>query len=168
MDMEREKSYASKGVAGTALGISIGSGVLALLDAVGGAAVANRSGGTCSENTGATRYELEQNKTIAEKDMEIAYWRGQDETNRKISDAYTRLDAKINSLSAEVRGNKDEQAGINLQQAVYNGTNTAALGCLQGQVNALLAMTKMVIPNSSVCPGWGEATVTVSTGTTTT
>lgn len=114
----------------------------------------------CSENTAVNRYELDQNRTIAEKDMEIAYWRGQDETNRKISDAYSKLESRIIGLAAEVRANKDEQNGINLQQAVYNGTNTAALGCLQNQVNALLGMTKMVIPNTSVCPGWGDVTIT--------
>lgn len=164
--------YASKGVAGTALGISIGAGVLSLLNGgvlgAAAAAPAATTKGTCSENTEATRYELNQNRTIAEKDMEIAYWRGQDETNRKISDAYSKLESRINGVAAEVRANKDEQSGINLQQAVYNGTNTAAIGCIQRQVDQLLGMTKMVIPNSSVCPGWGEATVTVSTGTTTT
>ena len=54
------------------------------------------------------------------------------------------------------------------EQLVYNGVNSATIGCLQQQINALLGMTKMVIPNSSVCPGWGEAKVTVSTGTATT
>lgn len=189
MDVE----YASKGVAGTGLGLGIAgttlgvlSGGAALMEKLGsrsnsdnGAAAAAmlataiaangaKSGTTCSENTGVNRYELNQNRTIAEKDMEIAYWRGQDETNRKISDAYSKLESKINGVSAEVRANKDEQNGINLQQAVYNGTNTAAIGCIQRQVEQLLGMTKMVIPNSSVCPGWGETTVTVSTGTTTT
>lgn len=192
MDVE----YASKGVAGTGLGLGIAGtalGVLgggaALLEKLGNrsssdngaaaaaaaamlAAAATASGATagtvCSENTGVNRYELNQNRTIAEKDMEIAYWRGQDETNRKISDAYSKLESRINGVVAEVRANKDEQSGINLQQAVYNGTNTAAIGCIQRQVDQLLGMTKMVIPNSSVCPGWGEATVTVSTGTTTT
>ena len=77
------------------------------------------------------------------------------------------LTTGIIGVAAEVRANKDEQAGINMQQAVYNGTNTAALGCLQAQVAQLQAMTKMVIPNSSVCPGWGTATVSVSTGTAT-
>lgn len=172
MEVERTREYASKGVAGTALGIGIGAGVLSLLNgSLLGAAVpaaASAASGSCSENTGVNRFELEQNKELAQKDMEIAYWRGQDETNRKISDAYSKLEGRINNVAAEVRNNKDEQAGINLQQAVYNGTNTAALGCLQNQVNALLGMTKMVITNSSVCPGWGEATVTVSTGTTTT
>lgn len=169
--------YASRGVGNAALTTGIigtaGFGLNLLGNLLGGAnpattAAVMAANGACSENTGVNRYELNQNRTIAEKDMEIAYWRGQDETNRKISDAYSKLESRINGVAAEVRANKDEQSGINLQQAVYNGTNTAAIGCIQRQVDQLLGMTKMVIPNSSVCPGWGEATVTVSTGTTTT
>lgn len=168
--------YASRGVGNAALTTGIigtaGFGLNLLGSLLGGgaapAAAAMAANGACSENTTVNRYELNQNRTIAEKDMEIAYWRGQDETNRKISDAYSKLESKINGVVAEVRANKDEQNGINLQQAVYNGTNTAAIGCIQGQVAELLSMTKRVIPNSSVCPGWGEATVTVSTGTSTT
>ena len=124
--------------------------------------------GACSENTGVNRFELEQERTIANKDTEIAYWRGQDETNRKITDAYAKLESRINSVAAEVRANKEEQCGINMQQAVYNGVNTATIGCLQNQVNQLLGLTKLVVPNGSVSPGWGTATVSVSTGTTTT
>lgn len=164
--------FASKGVAGAGLGTGIGGLTLGVINALGGLgalAVGNGRAAEpmCSENTGVNRFELEQNKELAQKDMEIAYWRGQDETNRKISDAYSKLESRIIGLSAEVRANKDEQAGINLQQAVYNGTNTAALGCLQNQVNALLGMTKMVIPNSSVCPGWGDVTITATTTATT-
>lgn len=159
--------FASKGVAGAGLGLGIAGTALGILDGLGGLgslALGSRAAGTvCSENTGVNRFELEQSKELAQKDMEIAYWRGQDETNRKISDAYSKLESRINGVAAEVRANKDEQNGINLQQAVYNGTNTAALGCLQSQVNALLGMTKMVVPNSSVCPGWGDVTITATT-----
>lgn len=161
--------YASKGVAnaglatgiiGTALGV-LGSGIIP--NVINGGAAAP----VCSENTAVSRFELEQVQTIANKDMEIAYWRGQDETNRKISDTYANLESQIKAVASEVRTNKDEQNGINLQQAVYNGTNTAAIGCMQNQINQLLSLTKMVVPNSSVCPGWGTATVSVSTDTTT-
>ena len=173
MEVERSNNYASKGMAGTGLGLGIAGTALGRLNGGlgglwGGAVPMAAAQVACSENTGVNRFELEQERTISNKDMEIAYWRGQDETNRKITDAYTKLENRINGVAAEVRANKDEQAGINLQQAVYNGTNTAALSCLQSQVAQLQGMTKMVIPNSSVCPGWGTATVSVSTGTTTT
>lgn len=162
--------YASKGVANAGLTTGIIGTALGGLMALNGGVVAAPANaqGQCSENTTVNRYELNQLQTIANKDMEIAYWRGQDETNRKISDAYSKLESRVIDLAAEVRGNKDEQNGVNMQQAVYNGVNTATVGCIQNQVEQLLGMTKRVVPNSSVCPGWGEATVTVSTGTTTT
>lgn len=181
--MEVENKYASKGVAGSGLGLGIAGTALGVLNGAGGIASLFGTGrqqvvtvpmdmygvsGRCSENTNVNRFELEQERTIANKDMEIAYWRGQDETNRKISDAYANLETRINSLSAEVRANKDEQSGINLQQAVYNGTNTATIGCIQNQVAQLQGLTKLVVPNSSVCPGWGNVTITPATTATAT
>lgn len=159
--------YASKGVAGAGLGLGVAGTALGLLN--GG--LGNILGGTgghamCSESTAVNRYELDMTQQMANKDMEIAYWRGQDETNRKISDAFINLTNQINAVSAEVRQNKDEQNGINLQQAVYNGTNTAALGCMQGQIAQLFSLTKLVVPNTSVCPGWGDVTITPATTTT--
>jgi hypothetical protein len=53
------------------------------------------------------------------------------------------------------------------QQAVYNATNNATLNCMQGQIAQLLSLTKVVVPNTSICPGWGTATVTVTPATTT-
>ena len=46
-----------------------------------------------------------------------------------------------------------------------NGTNTAAIGCIQGQIAQLMGLTKLVVPNTSVCPGWGNVTITAG-GTT--
>lgn len=114
----------------------------------------------CSENQPVNRYELDMARSLANKDMEITYWRGQDETNRKITDTYANLEGQIKDLAREVRCNKDEQTGINMQQAVYNGTNTAAIGCIQSQIAQLFSLTKLVVPNTSVCPGWGNVTIT--------
>lgn len=150
------------GAIGTGLGV-LGGGLGNLLGGWGMAPAA-----MCSENTPVSRYELNQQKTISEKDMEIAHWRGQDETNRKISDSYSKLEKRLIELAAEVRANKEEQVAINMQQAVYNGTNTATIGCIQAQVNQLLGLTKLVVPNASVCPGWGAAKVTVEPATATT
>lgn len=150
------------GAIGTGLGV-FGGGLSNLFGGWGMAPAA-----MCSENTPVTRYTLEQQNTISEKNMEIAYWRGQDETNRKISDSYSKLENRLIGLAAEVRANKDEQVAINMQQAVYNGTNTATISCIQNQVNQLLGLTKLVVPNASVCPGWGAAKVTVEPATATT
>lgn len=154
------------GAIGTGLGV-LGGGLGNLLGGWG-MSPAMAAGAVCSENTPVTRYALEQQQTISEKNMEIAYWRGQDETNRKISDSYSKLENRLIGLAAEIRANKDEQAAINMQQAVYNGTNTATIGCIQNQVAQLLGLTKLVVPNASVCPGWGAAKVTVEPATATT
>ena len=154
------------GAIGTGLGV-LGGGLGNLLG-WGMNPAAAAMVGACSENTGVNRYELNQQKALAEKNMEIAYWRGQDETNRKITESYSKLENRMIGLAAEVRANKEEQTAINMQQAVYNGTNTATIGCIQNQVNQLLGLTKLVVPNSSVCPGWGAAKVTVAPETTTT
>ena len=110
---------------------------------------------------------MQQEATIAQKDAEIAYWRGQDKTNEKISAAYANLETQINNLAAEVRANRNAQCEVNTQQAVYNGVNTATVSCIQGQVATLMGLTKTVIPNGNVCPGWGNVTITPATTATT-
>ena len=152
------------GAIGTGVGL-LGGGLGNILGGcgnglLGGQACGNGWNGGPGHWGGVDRYELSMTQQMANKDMEIAYWRGQDETNRKISDSYANLESQIKDLAREVRCNKDEQNGINLQQAVYNGTNTAAIGCIQGQIAQLFSLTKLIVPNGSVCPGWGSVTIT--------
>lgn len=162
--------FASKGVAGSGLGLGIAGTALGLLNGLGGmaglaanAAGCNSCGGCCSENTPVSRYEMNQAQTIAAKDAEIGLLKADKYTDQKLSEVTAYLMGQIKDLSNEVRANKDEQAGVNMQQAVYNATNTAAISCLQNQVAALQSLTKLVIPNSSVCPGWGAVKVTPET-----
>ena len=161
--------FASKGVAGSGLGLGIAGTALGLLNGLGGMAglAANAAGcnscGGCSENPPVSRYEMNQAQTIAAKDAEIGLLKADKYTDQKLSEVTAYLMGQIKDLSNEVRANKDEQAGVNMQQAVYNATNTAAISCLQNQVAALQGLTKLVIPNSSVCPGWGAVKVTPET-----
>lgn len=182
--------YGSKGMTGTALGLSIGAlGVEALtgglngllgggsrrntdtdvmasmIPAMAAALAAGSSKSCCSENTPVSRYELELQQQIAAKDSEIADLKSSQYTDQKLVEVYTNLDRKANELRELIAKNKDEQNAINLQQAVYNGTNTAAVGCIQNQVNQLMGLTKLVVPNSSVCPGWGQVKVSPVTET---
>lgn len=146
--------------------------------AVGTPAVAPAAASTpvvvqpCSENQPVTRYELDMALKMNAKDNEIALLKADKYTDQKLVEVYTNLDKQGNDIRAEVRANKDEQAGINLQQAVYNGTNSAAIGCIQQSLAALTnsfnSVTKLVIPNSNVCPGWGPVTIKPETTTTTT
>lgn len=174
-DVHTMAEFASKGVAGSGLGLGIAGTALGLLNGLGGmaglaanAAGCNNNGGCCSENTPVSRYEMNQAQTIAAKDAEIGLLKADKYTDQKLTEVTAYLMGQIKDLSNEVRANKDEQAGVNMQQAVYNATNTAAISCLQNQVAALQGLTKLVIPNSSVCPGWGAVKVTPETTTTAT
>jgi hypothetical protein len=106
-----------------------------------------------------SRYEASMMQEIAAKDGKIALLESNIYTDQKIADVYERLNSKIDR-------NRDEQQAINLQQAVYNGVNTAAVECIKGQIAQLMGLTKLVVPNASICPGWGNVTVTPAAATT--
>lgn len=86
--------------------------------------------------------------------------KAQADVDRKLVEVYNAINDKVNGV-------RDHVNEFEKEQLVYNGVNTATIQCMQNNISALLSMTKMVIPNTSVCPGWGTATVSVSTGTTT-
>lgn len=100
-----------------------------------------------------SRYELQLTQ-------ENAVLKAQADVDKKLVEVYNAINDKANSI-------RESFNAFEKEQLVYNGVNTATIGCIQNQVNALMGMTKLVIPNSSVCPGWGNATVTVTPGTTT-
>lgn len=154
--------YASKGVANTALGLSIGSGVLSLLGGGWGNLLGMNGccGNCCGESAPVNRYELSLVQSNAAKDAEIGLLKADKYTDQKIVEAYKDLQSQITAI-------KDNQTAVNMQQAVYNGTNTATISCMQQQIAALQALTKLVVPNSSVCPGWGNVTITPAAAATT-
>lgn len=160
--------YASKGVgtAGLTTGI-IGTAGWLLNGGLGNILGGGNAGGCCSENMPVSRYELNMSQQLAEKDSRIGLLEADKYTDQKISETYITLNGQIDQLAREVRANKDEQYAINLNQAVLNGTTGAAISCIQGQVAALQALTKLVVPNTSVCPGWGNVTITPATTPTT-
>lgn len=147
--MERE--FASKGVAGTGLGLGIAGTALGLLNGNGlGSIFGGNGGGCCSENTPVNRYELDMAIISSAKDSKIA-----------LLEANIFTDQKLNDLRNYTDGRFIRQDSINLEQAVYNATNTGAISCLKGQVDMLQSLTKVIVPNSSICPGWGEVCVSI-------
>lgn len=144
--------FASRGVANTGLGFGIAGTALGLLEGAG--SLFTDRMGRDSTYRPVSRYEL---SLIQEN----AILKAQADIDKKLVEVYNAINDKANA-------NRERFTAFEKEQLVYNGVNSATIGCLQQQVNALLGMTKMVIPNTSVCPGWGEAKVTVSTGTATT
>lgn len=109
------------------------------------------SEGACSENMPVTRYELGMARENDSLKAENALLRADKYTDQKIVEATQYLQGQIKELATEVRANKDAQTAVNMQQAVYNGTNTATLQCMQNSIAALQAITKTYIPSSNVC-----------------
>ena len=147
--------FASKGVAGSGLGLGIAGTALGVLNGglgniLGG--LTNNCG--CGNNQYVNRYEMELENKIVNRDTEIALLKSNIYTDQKIADVYERLSTKISGV----------EAGLNAQ-AVYNATNTATINCIQGQVAQLFGLTKLVVPNTSVCPGWGNVTITPASTT---
>ena len=157
--------YASKGVAGAGLGTGIAGLSLGVLNTLGGALLGGKGncGAVCTEDTCMTRGEMklaQENATLkAEIAQRDAYIYTDQQIDMKLGKVIERVENRYEALAAEMRANKDAQQAINMQQAVYNGTNTATIGCIQAQVQALMGLTKLVVPNGSVCPGWGGVTV---------
>lgn len=122
------------GAVGTGLGVLSGAGGLAGLLGIGPRNAPPPDPG----DRPVTRYEMGLFKEISEKNDEIVLLKAE-----KYAD------------------NKDEglQAQIN-QQAVWNATAGATMGCLAQQIQQLQSMTKLMIPESNVAP----APATAATG----
>lgn len=147
--MEMENKYGSKGVAGAGLGLGIAGTALGILNGGLGNVLGGNCG--CSEDHMVNRYEASQAARIAELETEVKLRDANTYTDGKILELYKYFDGKVSGIEAQI-----------CQQNVYNATNTAAIGCIQGQIAQLLSLTKVVVPNTSICPGWGNVTVTTT------
>lgn len=97
-----------------------------------------------SEDKPISRYEAAMMDKLAAKDGEIALLKANTYTDQKLADVYDRLLTRINL-------DKNEQNAINMNQAVYNGTNTATLACMKQQIADLAALSELVVPQRKVC-----------------
>ena len=152
-----EMSYASKGLAGTALGTGIGG--LALGLANGG--LGNIFGGwganaNCHENMPVNRYELGLQQENASLKSQIALRDANTYSDQKLLEVYKYFDGELKDIRSTMCANDKAQAVINAKFesgfAILN-TQVASIN------NTIANLTKTVIPNSSVCPGWGTVAV---------
>lgn len=146
--------YASKGVANAGLTTGIiGSALGAMNSGILPGLFGSNCG--CSENMAVNRYEASQSARIAELETEV-----------KLRDANFYALSEVGKLRDYMEHRFDKVEHEICDQKVYNATNTAAISCIQGQIAQLMSLTKLVIPNSSVCPGWGNVTVSIPSSTT--
>ena len=137
-----EVNYATNGKGNLAVALgAVGTG-LSVLNESG---ILSNLGGGNGENKNVTRYEMAMSQ-------ENAILHAKLETVEKMNEL-------SKDFSNQIQAVKDAQAAINQEQATYNVANTAAVSVIQSQVQQLMGMTKLVIPNASVNPGWGPVTV---------
>lgn len=151
--------FASKGVAGAGLGLGIAGTALGLLSGGAGllTGMENMAGCCNGANAYVNRYEMTMAQESAAKDGKIALLESERYTDQKLTEVYKDLNGQINNLQQQVS-----------QQAVYNATVNGTISCIQSQIAQLQSLTKVVVPNTSVCPGWGNVTITPAASTTTT
>lgn len=147
--------FASKGVAGSGLGLGIAGTALGVLNGGLGNIFGTGNNCNCGNQHYINRYEMELENKIVSRDGEIALLKSNIYTDQKIADVYERLNTKIAGVEGAIN-----------TQAILNASMTSTIGCIQGQVAQLQSLTKLVVPNTSVCPGWGNVTITPATTTT--
>jgi hypothetical protein len=133
--------FASKGVAGSGLGLGIAGTALGVLNGGLGNIIGGLGGNNCSGNIPVNRYEMDLENKVISKDTEIALLKANIYTDQKIADVYERLNTKIGTVEGAINA-----------QAVFNASMNSTIGCIQGQVAALQALTKTIVPITNVCP----------------
>ena len=134
--------YASKGVAGSGLGLGIAGTALGLLNNGGLGGILNMGGNCgCSENMMVNRYELAQEQKIADLQTQVALRDANTYVDQKLLDMYKYVDGRLNGVEAQI-----------CQQAVINAQVTANLSCMQNSIATLQGLTKVVVPIDNVCP----------------
>lgn len=152
--------FASKGVAGTALGLGAGAlGVELLRGGLGGLFGGMGGAPACNENMPVNRYEASQNARIAELETEVKLRDANTYTDNKLLEMYRYMDGKLDGINHRL-----------CDQAVWNATQTSTMACMAQQIAALNGLTKLIVPASSVCPApmpqynsWTAPTTTTTT-----
>jgi hypothetical protein len=149
--------FSSRGIgnAGLTTGI-IGTSLGALNSGILGNLFGNGNNHCCGESAPVSRYELGLEQKIASLESGIALRDANIYNDSKVLELYKYVDGKLEAINSKL-----------CDQAVFNATQTAAMNCMGGQIAQLFALTKLVVHNSSVCPGWGNVTVTPSAAATT-
>jgi hypothetical protein len=150
---EGTASVASAGVGGAGLGLGIAGTALGLLNGNGGNILGGLFGGGQNCNSLMSELAKEKAERFAEKTGSEIY-NAMFSQYKELAQATTNIDKRVSAL--EVAGPLREQL-VNQRIDCCCSQMSAGLAALQSVVASI---TKTVIPNSSVCPGWGDVTIT--------
>lgn len=145
---------ASKNGANDAVISSLISAIVALIPQMMG-----NNQTSCSENNYVNRYEQELAAQLQAEKSKNALLEADKYTDQKIVETTAYLQGEIGKVAGKLEEFKEKQYGINLEQATINAKQTAAIGCLNKQVDDIDAvlnnLSKRVIPAYNVCTQTG-------------
>jgi hypothetical protein len=124
--MEYENKYASKGVAGSGLGLGIAGTALGVLNGGLGNLLGGWNNHACSEDHCVNRYEAGLNARIADLETEVKLRDSNIYTDSKILDVYKYFDGENKAIRAELAAQAVKNAQIEGTFAVI-GEQTKAL-----------------------------------------
>jgi hypothetical protein len=85
-------------------------------------------------------------------------------SDQKLLEVYKYFDGELKDIRAHMCENEKLQAVINAKFESGFAVLNTQVSCISNTINSL---TKTVIPNSSICPGFGDVTVAPVTPTAT-
>lgn len=153
-----EKSVASGGLGGAALGLAI-PGTVALVNQLAG------NGGIFGGlfNGG---YNNCNNGIVSALESALAYEKAGRYTDQTGVEVYKQFAKERNETQAQISALFAAIAQMDKTVSVNEAINSERISCLKGRVDNIYDVFKLVMPNSSVCPGWGNVTITPAAATT--
>lgn len=135
--------FASNGKGNLAVTLgAIGTGLSALNGGLGNlGGIFGNPAAASGDNAPVNRYEAQMQSKIAMLETEVKLRDANFFTMSEMGKLRDYVDARIGRVENEL-----------CDQRVYNATNTAAISCIRSQIDQLMGLTKVVIPNSSICP----------------
>ncbi len=163
--------YASKAVGTAGLTTGIAGTALGLLGMGGNGVLGSLFGGNnsnCSDNQYVNRYDLGLIQEMMAKDQKISTLEAENNTDKKMLELTNQMYNELKAVSARIDCVERNAAEESKNNAVYAASMNGTVNCMSQAIAQLQGITKVVIPNTSVCPGWGNVTITPATTTTTT
>lgn len=106
-------------------------------------------------------------KELAAKDHALNLSDAERISDKHDIELYRQIRSEIKAVEDKLECEVRRLDAMNAAQSAYNATNSAMLANLQRQVDDLAHITRRVVPNFNVEPGWGPVTVAPAAAATT-
>lgn len=145
------------------------TGGIALLNTLGG------NGGLIGGLIGGNQ-QTALSALIAQKDAEIAQLKGEKYADKVGIEVHAYAEGRLNAVIDKLDGIDKRVSALEVAAPLREKLVDQQIACCCNASNAAIAalqatvaqITKLVVPNAAVCPGWGNVTVTPATTTSTT